>query len=48
MRLNSEMRMLLDKLYNLRGEDSVVLVSMDKERDQAIKTKERTSKELLN
>ena len=38
------MRMLLDKLYNLRGEDSVVLVSMDKERDQAIKTKERTSK----
>lgn len=44
MRLNSEMRMLLDKLYNLRGEDSVVLVSMDKERDQAIKTKERTSK----
>ena len=44
MRLNSEMRMLLDNLYNLRGEDSVVLVSMDKERDQAIKTKERTSK----
>ena len=44
MRLNSEMRMLLDKLYNLRGEDSIVLVSMDKERDQAIKTKERTSK----
>ncbi len=44
MRLNSEMRMLLDKLYNLRGEDSVVLVSMDKERQQAIETKERTSK----
>ena len=30
MRLNSEMRMLLDKLYNLRGEDSVVLVGQRK------------------
>lgn len=42
--LNTEMRMLLDKLYNLRGEDSVILVSMAKEKDEAVKTKERTSK----
>ena len=37
--LNTEMRMLLDKLYNLRGEDSVILVSMAKEKDEAVKTK---------
>ena len=42
--LNTEMRILLDKLYNLRGEDSVILVSMAKEKDEAVKTKERTSK----
>lgn len=42
--LNTEMRMLLDKLYNLRGEDSVILVSMAKEKDEAVKTRERTSK----
>ena len=28
--LNSEMTSLLDKLYNLRGEESVILVSMEK------------------
>ena len=43
--LNSEMKSLLDKLYNLRGEDSVLLVSMEKEREDAIKTKERTFKQ---
>ena len=42
--LNSEMKALLDKLYNLRGEDSLVLVSIDKEKNEAVKTKERTSK----
>ena len=30
--LSSEITSLLDKLYNLRGNDSVVLVSMEKER----------------
>ncbi|MGN1379695.1 MAG: hypothetical protein ACI4XR_04825 [Bacilli bacterium] len=43
--LNSEMKSLLDKLYNLRGEDSALLVSMEKERQEAIKTKERTFKQ---
>lgn len=43
--LNSEMKSLLDKLYNLRGEDSALLVSMEKEREDAIKTKERTFKQ---
>ena len=41
--LDSEMTSLLDKLYNLRGEDSVILLSMDKERNDAIETKDRTS-----
>lgn len=41
--LNSEMTSLLDKLYNLRGEDSVILVSMDKERAAAVETRDRTS-----
>lgn len=41
--LSSEIKKILDKLYNLRGEDSVVLVSIDKNREKAIETKERTS-----
>ena len=41
--LDSEMTGLLDKLYNLRGSDSVVLVSMDEEKAVAEETKERTS-----
>ena len=41
--LNSEMTSLLDKLYNLRGEDSVILVSMDKEKQSAVETRDRTS-----
>jgi len=41
--LNSEMTSLLDKLYNLRGEDSVILVSMEKEKQSAVETRDRTS-----
>ena len=41
--LNAEMTSLLDKLYNLRGEDSVVLVSMDKEKEAAVETRDKTS-----
>lgn len=43
--LTSEVKNLLDKLYNLRGEDSVILTKMNKEREDAIKTQERTKKE---
>ncbi len=41
--LSSDTTRLLDKLYNLRGEDSVVLVSMDRERESAEQTRDRTS-----
>ena len=43
--LTSEITKLLDKLYNLRGEDSVILSKMETERETAEKTKERTAKE---
>jgi len=43
--LSSEVKNLLDKLYNLRGNDSVILVKMNKEREEAIVTQERTKKE---
>lgn len=43
--LTADMTKLLDKLYNLRGEDSVVLSKMDKERELATETKERTTSE---
>lgn len=43
--LTSEVRKLLDKLYNLRGEDSVVLTKMEEEKSAAEETKLRTSKE---
>lgn len=49
--LSSEVKTLLDKLYNLRGEDSVTLAKMNKERQEAIETGERTKNEkevLLN
>ena len=49
--LTKEVRDLLDKLYNLRGEDSIILKKMNEERDEAIETKERTKNEktvLLN
>jgi len=45
MMLTNEVTTLLDKLYNLRGEDSVVLKEMEKERVAAEDTKERTSNE---
>ena len=41
--LNAEMTSLLDKLYNLRGNDSVVLISMEKEREAALETRDKTS-----
>lgn len=43
--LSTEVRSLLDKLYNLRGEDSVILTKMTKERQDAIETQERTKNE---
>ncbi len=43
--LSSEVKTLLDKLYNLRGEDSVILSKMNKEREDAIETQERTKNE---
>ena len=43
--LSSEVKNLLDKLYNLRGEDSVILAKMNKERQDAIETQERTKNE---
>ena len=46
--LSSEVRVLLDKLYNLRGEDSVILSKMNKERDDAIETTKRTKEEKEN
>ena len=30
--LSNEVKTLLDKLYNLRGEDSIILVKMNEER----------------
>ncbi len=43
--LSSEVKSILDKLYNLRGEDSVILAKMTKEREEAIETQERTKNE---
>ncbi len=43
--LTAEITKLLDKLYNLRGEDSVILSKMEKEREIATETKERTTEE---
>ena len=43
--LTADMTKLLDKLYNLRGEDSVVLSKMEKERELATEAKERTTSE---
>jgi len=43
--LTAEITKLLDKLYNLRGEDSVILSEMEKERTRAEDTKERTTHE---
>lgn len=43
--LSSDTTRLLDKLYNLRGEDSVVLASMEKERREAEATRDKTTKQ---
>lgn len=43
--LSNETKKLLDKLYNLRGKDSVILTKMNKEREEAIETQERTKNE---
>lgn len=43
--LSSEIIRLLDKLYNLRGSDSAILASMDKEKSLAEETRDETSKE---
>lgn len=46
--LSPDVSALLDKLYNLRGEDSVVLVEMDKQKNKAEETKTRTTEEKKN
>lgn len=43
--LSPEVSALLDKLYNLRGDDSVVLVEMNRQRNRAVETKTRTTEE---
>ncbi len=43
--LSIEVKGLLDKLYNLRGEDSVILRKLNKEREEALETQERTKNE---
>ncbi len=43
--LSPEVSALLDKLYNLRGEESVILVDMYKQKNKAEETKERTTQE---
>ena len=43
--LSNEVKNLLDRLYNLRGEDSVILTKMSREREDAIETQERTKNE---
>lgn len=43
--LSNEVKSLLDKLYNLRGEDSIILAKMNKEREEAVETGERTKNE---
>ena len=43
--LSKETEALLDKLYNLRSEDSYILQEMDKEKEVAENTKEKTTKQ---
>ena len=40
-----EVTKLLDKLYNLRGNDSVILKEMESAEEEAIRTKDRTTEE---
>ena len=42
---SNEVKTLLDSLYNLRGEYSIILKKMNKEREDAIETQERTKNE---
>jgi len=46
--LSSSVSNLLDKLYNLRGEDSVILVEMESQREKAEETKARTTEQKAN
>lgn len=43
--LTPEVNELLDKLYNLRGEDSVILVEMEKQKKKAEETREKTTEQ---
>ncbi len=43
--LSTEVKALLDKMYNLRGEDSIILSKMDEEKIAAIDTEKRTKEE---
>ena len=43
--LSLETTALLDKLYNYRGEDSTILIEMDRAKEKALATKERTASE---
>ena len=43
--LSSETKALLDKLYNLRSDDSYILAEMEQEREVAENTKDKTAKE---
>ena len=43
--LSLETTKLLDKLYNLRGKDSVILVEMDKQKEKSESTLEKTTKQ---
>lgn len=43
--LTPEVNELLDKLYNLRGEDSIILVEMEKQKKKAEETKEKTTEQ---
>ena len=45
MDLSNEVKNLFYRLYNLRGVDSVILTKMNKEREEAIETQERTKNE---
>ncbi len=43
--LTAEITKLLDKLYNLRGDDSIILSKIEKEKIVATETRERTTEE---
>ncbi len=46
--LTPETNVLLDKLYNLRGDESIILVEMEKQKKKAEETKERTAEQTKN